>query len=608
MRLVVAIGASEHEHRVDDDGAPVVPVRDEAELAALRALAERFGAEIVEAQGRVAEPFAGEELVLAVGERSMAAAHVYARLTGRRVACVDAIASWRGVRPSVVVAHPSDVHPLALEALYDPELPGPAPGIVWGRDADELALRVKLAAASAVLQLPARPDVAFVNPDAPMGLRRDGLRTMAGRETPPPLVRELLDAGTGAVAIVTHSDGVDGGLGAQLLCPMDRVRADADPGRAPRCATTGVCHRLRRPVAEVVGSRDVVSPDDLSAAILVWGACFGVMAPDGPVDPAWGLADRLLASPRIGVVVTAWEASFVLPPLVLALVEMLERGLEVGEAVARSNRSALARSRRFRLCVLGDPRVRLTAARMEIADPVATSITVPERVIERRDDDLEQLGFLRYLYGITAPRGPDVPPAIADGWAQAMRAVQDAELAWLQGRSREAEPTLHRTVLADLVQRGPLLYHGWIRSAHVEAEADAVSCPACRHPHHRATRFVASFRAGVVPPRRVSFCPACSVTEDAPLASDLALGFRDGAFELTGDRPRERWSAALVIVEQGQIARHTLPWPADEEGRPVARLVPPEPLPAGPFDAVLVLLHRTRLTMLVQKTRAPAPG
>jgi len=46
-----------------------------------------------------------------------------------------------------------------------------------------------------------------------------------------------------------------------------------------------------------------------------------------------------------------------------------------------------------------------------------------------------------------------------------------------------------------------------------------------------------------------------------------------------------------VIVEQGQIARHTLSRPADEEGRPVARLVPPEPLPAGPFDAVLVLLQ-----------------
>jgi hypothetical protein len=250
--------------------------------------------------------------------------------------------------------------------------------------------------------------------------------------------------------------------------------------------------------------------------------------------------------------------------------------------------------------------VRLAAARTDLVDPSATSITVPERIAERRDDDLEQLAFLRYLYGITAPRGPDVPPAIAEGWSQGMRAVQDAELAWLQGRSREAEPMLHRAVLADLVQRGPLTYHGWIRSAHVEACAEPVPCPACRHPHHRLTRYRASFRAGAVPPRRVSFCPACSVVEDVPHDCDLALGFREGAFELTGERPRERWSAALVIVEQGQIARQTVPWPADADGRPAARVEPPVPLPPGPFDAVLVLLHRTRLAILVQKTRASA--
>jgi hypothetical protein len=231
----------------------------------------------------------------------------------------------------------------------------------------------------------------------------------------------------------------------------------------------------------------------------------------------------------------------------------------------------------------------------------------PTRV-ETRDDDLEQLGYLRYLYSITAPRGPNVPLAIEQGWARGLRSVQDAELAWLQGRAHEAESTLHGAVLDDLVQRGPLTYHGWIRSAEVEAEEDAPSCPACRHPHHRLTRYRATFRAGAVPPRRVSFCPACSVVEDVPADSDLALGWRGDAFELSGTRPAQRWSARLVLVEQGQIAKHTYDWPADADGRPIQRFVVPEPLPPGPFDAVLVIMHRTRLALLVQKTRAATAG
>jgi hypothetical protein len=543
------------------------------------------------------------EIILAIGADVLAAAELYAERTGRRVERANDVESWRGPRPAVVVAPRSALHPLALECLYDPDLDGAAPGLVWGTG-DQLVQRVLLCAAA--VQSPVRAGVTFVNPDAPMGMRKDGARTMAGNQAPAPELRELFTQNVGVLAIVTHSDGVDGGLGAHLLCPMDQPPAHADRDRAPRCVTTGTCHRLRRPVAEVVGSRDVVHPDELAARILVWGGCFGMMAPDGPVDPAWGLSDRLLASPRIGVVVTAWEAAFVLPPLVLALVGMLEAGLAVGDAVARLNASPLARARRFRLCILGDPRVRHGAeGTIAVPPPIRPP---PAPAVETRDDDLEQLAYLRYLYGITAPSDPNMPAALKEGWARAQRAVQDAELAWLQGRAREAEPMLQRAVLEDLAARGPLQYHGWIRSAHVEAEPHAPPCPACRHPHHRLTRFRATFRAGAVPPRRVSFCPACSVVEDVPIDSDLALGLRGDSFELAGTRPTDRWSAALVLVEQGQVARHTYAWPAADDGRPAFRFTPPEPLPPGPFDAVLVLMHRTRLATIVQKTRAATAG
>lgn len=597
---MVARGIDEGEHRVAEGGAPVFAIADDAELAALSALAATFGAELVHDAGHIAAEDPGPEHVLAVGDEAMVAARLYARLTGRHVTRVDAIEDHVGVRPAMVIGAPSAFHPGALASLYDPRADGPAPGILWGRGEVELLRRVKLAAAAAVLRAPAVNEVTFVNPDAPMAMRREGTRTMSGSLTPKPALRELFTSNRGVLAIATHSDGVDGGLGGHILCPMDRPRGDADLARAPRCATTGECHRLRRPVAEVIGSDDVVHPDALAMPILVWGACFGVMAPDGPVDPAWGVLDRLLANPKIGVIVTAWEASFVLPPLVLALVSALEAGLTIGEAVGQLNRSPAAVARRFRLCVVGDPRVRATLrASVPLAGPAAPAV----RPLESRDDDLEQLAFLRYLLTITRPP-EQVPAALVEGWQRSRSAVQDAEVAWLQGRGQQAEAALHRAVIDDLAQRGPLTYHGWIRSAHVDAESDAPVCPACRNANHRVTRYRASFRGGAVPARRVSFCPSCSVIEDAPIDNDLALGRHDGAFELSGTRPHERWSAALVIVEQGQVGRQVHRWPADENGRPVARFEPAEALPPGPFDAVLVLMHRTRLVLAVQKTRA----
>lgn len=595
-RLAFACGIDASEHRVAEDGAPVFAVADDDELAALSALAATFGAEVVHDAGRVVAEDPGAELVLAVGDDATAAARLYARLTGRRVTCVRALDDDAGVRPAVVIGAPEVFHPRALASLYEPR-EGAAPGILWGRGEVELMRRVKLAAAAAVLRVPATSEVTFVNPDAPMAMRREGTRTMSGSLAPKPVLRELFTSNRGALAIATHSDGVDGGLGGHILCPMDRPRGDADPGRAPRCATTGECHRLRKPVAEVVGSDDVVHPDDLAMPILVWGACFGVMAPDGPVDPAWGLLDRLLANPRIGAIVTAWEASFVLPPLVLSLVAALEAGASIGEAVGELNRSPAATARRFRLCVVGDPRLSLRAV-----TPMPAFAAPKPRAQDSRDDDLEQLAFLRYLLTITKP-SEKVPAALVEGWQRSRNAVADAEVAWLQGRGHAAESALHDAVIGDLAQRGPLTYHGWIRSAHVDAEDDAPICPACRHPDHRVTRYRASFRAGAVPSRRVSFCPSCSVIEDAPIDNDLALGQRDGAFELSGTRPRERWHALLVIVEQGQVARTLHEWPADAEGRPAARFAPNVALPQGPFDAVLVLMHRTRLVLVVQKTR-----
>jgi hypothetical protein len=597
--IAVGVGVAEDEPRVAADGSPVWPVADVRELEALERLAERFGATVERTTGTPhdeRDDSRERELVLGVGGPDAEdAARLYARLTGRRLASAAEVAS----RPAVVVLAGGPPQPDMLEQLYDPAHPGDAPGLVWGRTRAELLHNVKLAAAAAHLQRPADPRIAFVNPEAPRPMVRERGRVFAGGQAAPAEIRALFADGRGATAIVTHSDGIDAGLGQSLLlCAVDKPRHDADRGRAPRCITTGTCHRLHRPVAEVLHSDAVMHPDDIAAPILVWGACFGVMAPDGAMDPAWGLADRFLANPRIGVVVTAWEVSYVVPPLVLALLQALEAGASVGEAVAWINRSPNAVSRRFRLCILGDPRVRLAPPGPPAPAHVMPTSPPPSRVPA---DALDQLTYLRLMLGVTEPA--PTPEAAHAAWRRAVTAVHQTEVAWMQHRAHEMARPLREAVLAYVVERGPLLYHGWIKSAHVVAEDDNPICSACGHPHHRLVRYRARFHGDAAAARIVSFCPGCSVIEDVPESGPaVTFGWHDGAFVLDGDRPGAEWDAALVLVEQAAMAKRVVPWPADADGKPASRLRLDAPLPVGPVDAVLVLVHGWRLVVKAQKT------
>jgi hypothetical protein len=108
----------------------------------------------------------------------------------------------------------------------------------------------------------------------------------------------------------------------------------------------------------VLRSGVVISPDGFSARVLVLDVCRGLLPADGPLDPAWGFLYRMLHSPLIGAILTPWEITISDFTLTDVLSSALDRGVPAGRALAALLRSTAARRHGYRMCLLGDPRVR----------------------------------------------------------------------------------------------------------------------------------------------------------------------------------------------------------------------------------------------------------
>lgn len=343
------------------NGRPVWPINDEGDRAALQRLVRLFGGRSQEVSGRPAPSRCGREVALGLGDASANEARLYAHLTRRRYRYARRLTDVLGKRPPAVVVTTLDrVDSDLLEWLY-PVVPrvGSVPGIVCARDAPSLRRQVLLRSAAAEFRGPAGHSRVDVIPSLQIGrTRMNGAEILGGRASPH-AIRAALARGAGVLTIRTHADGMDAFLGSRLtLCPMDQLPTGADPERSPRCWATGVCHRHPGTVGSVLRSGVVISPDGFSARVLVLDVCRGLLPADGPLDPAWGFLYRMLHSPLIGAILTPWEITISDFTLTDVLSSALDRGVPAGRALAALLRSTAARRHGYRMCLLGDPRVR----------------------------------------------------------------------------------------------------------------------------------------------------------------------------------------------------------------------------------------------------------
>jgi hypothetical protein len=345
-------------------------------MQALESVVSVFGAlpRPVRGSPGQAEPDS-EEVVAALGKDADDAARLYAHLTRRHFYPASDLSQLKQADPlAVLVTTPPWLCGDLLTTLYDELDPGSwAPGIICA-EPQTLRLQVLARSAAACLSGPLETRRIDIFPAFEVGRFSLIDREVFGGLADAADTREALERGAGIVSVQTHSDGLDACLGPNLtVCPMNWMPLNAGRSRSSRCVETGYCHRHESSLPDVLRSGWLMSPDDIKSRILIWDVCWGIMPANGLVDPAWGIGARLLANCSIGAVLTTWELSFPRPRLMNRVGTAIDEGKTVGEALYRFNRSSEAKQAGQRMCLLGDPRVRLPPRPKDISPSTASA-------------------------------------------------------------------------------------------------------------------------------------------------------------------------------------------------------------------------------------------
>lgn len=523
------------EHLVDREGQPVWPLRSAEDHDAVARVAAVFGAELSAVHGRPGQARAGWDEVVALGAEHEAEARLHAHLTARR---------FRGVRsaaelalepaPAVVVTSLEHLSAGLSEALHRG---GAGPGfVVAGRGPLRRQVLRRAAAASLVTRA-ALPRVDLFFPFAGDGGDR---------------VRALLGAGAGVLTVLTHSDGVDASLGDLVLCPMGEPVAGADPARSPSCWSSGICHRLSRPLDEALTSGRIARASDIRCRVLVWDACFTLAYHSDPLDPRWSMLLRLLDAPGIGALAIAPDLSHDSPASLEPLAAALAGGVRLGDALARHNRDPLRRAIGARLLLFGDPRVALAATR--------TGAAAADQVEKRAAPAAAPLASSGWPMLETLAWAEQDSPAF---FAEPARAA----LAALENAAPEREIREH---FAELLACRVRAFTQWASLSDPDRlRGRTAPCPRCGGP---ARQMGHTMRASGLSPRLVTVCPRCQVVEDMPLGCDLTVAIAGDQIAIAGTLPRSDWAARARVYAQVPWNGPLVRWPAAADGSPVRRL------------------------------------
>jgi hypothetical protein len=624
---------------VNESGEPVWPVNVRQEQA-LRRLAEVFGGSLEKVVGMEATiDDRGAEEVVACGPDLVDPARLYAHLTGRQFRIVASLQElWDRPLPAVVVMWQDELTHLFLQRLSR-ACSGTATGVICSDTAENLLLQVLLRAAAA--RLCGDTDVARVDLNIllPIGSQATPARRMLGAKALPSDIRAALNARAGVLSLYTHSDGLDASLGPDLtLCPMKDPPISANTEKSPRCQLSSICYRRNLMISDAVRSSELVSPHEISARIMVWNSCQGILLPEGLVDPRWGLAPQLLASDTLGALVLTWDVLLLDSHHAGLLADYLEQGVPVGRALGVFLNLPRSRSLGYEMCLFGDPRVlarpcpQIDAVRscseqseMQSVSGVAVDSRGKERargfqtrnrVSSRPSGNASSLPS---AYEPRADRGDvDLLKACLMGAAKdakgysslalrALHMLQKCESpAWTERRSKldlsgtrsDLGSETRKAICEYLLARGGL-FEDWAGYSSWEGAADANRpCAVCGLP---LRSFVASLCIPGVSRRRLTVCPCCQVVEDAPVESGITLAIVGGkSLRLLGRLPTSNWTALLLLNSWGIEA--VSEWPAAQNCLPVELFEPASTLPPRQVDVSLFLLWQYQVVILKART------
>jgi predicted RNA-binding Zn-ribbon protein involved in translation (DUF1610 family) len=577
------------------EGDPVWPVRSDAEFAALSRLAKSFGAGLeldLDIAGSGTQPHRSQ-LVLGLGSETFEAAKLYAHLTGRDVALEQhASEAALTVRTASVIVLLTETLTFELLEQLSARADGePVPGIIVGENREALHLQVLLRSAAAVLDGASAEERIDISPTLSRSRRRRSARVLEEGATIE-AIRDAVRAGAGLLNVMTHSDGVDACFGPTTLCPMESGSTMAPGVSPPPCIVRGYCHRHNMTLAAARAADFLIRPREVAARVVVIHTCKGALLSQSMVDPRWGMVPQLLNQPTIGAVATTWEMTLLVEQDLDRVAAPLERGVPVGEALGQFLDLPAVRARNVRMCLFGDPGVRLPA-------PSRPSTKASSPKAEVAGD----VAFLE-AYNHFQRRSP-LPQAAA-----LIRKLEKGLRHYAGGKRPAglASAVETREALLDLIcYFGSTPSSDWSQFAKIERSVPSRSpCPQCGT---RTQTWIMRILWAKGPQRRMVNCPRCGFVNDSPYGSaHLELRMAGGVLQLAGPLPRANWSAR-VMIDPGlptgeEPARRWQNWPADLEGQAVRSLDLGDCLQPWPMNISLFLVEDLALQTLTCRVRA----
>jgi hypothetical protein len=436
-------------------------------------------------------------------------------------------------------------------------------------------------------------------------IRKPGFEVL-GSEASASERRQAFARGAGVLTIMTHCDGVDAFMGADLtLCAMEQMPNDISVSEEPWCRLTGFCHRHNLPVSQVSGSAMVFPPEEIAARVFVWDVCFGVMPIGSLVDPRWGIGVRLMDSAAIGAILTTWQIVMSSPEHASRLSRLIAAGVPAGVAVARFNASRASRARHHRMCLLGDPRVQLPVVPVQQPPPARPKRSHIRQAPE--NEQIRQVALLRLSMADAKLRASHSPRAMfASKALQAVEAVEAFETAVLKGVPIAAlHPQLGnnmRSAVLDYALSRGKLFENWMPFMRISRAMAPRPCPVC---NRKADTLEAIMRPPGVYARRLVICAICGVVEDVPTGSDIRMELMGRHLHLHGTLPQQRWVAGIVIQSSYLVESIQLMWPATSDGTLAPSAELPERWPPGPLRISTVIVWDTTFAVISRTDRDP---
>jgi hypothetical protein len=538
----------------------------------------------------------GKEIVIGLGAGVQDAARLYAHLTARQYRLADSLAAVAdGPQASVIVTTSSWVNDELLEIASLPISRRPVTGIVYADNEDELLDQVLIRSAAASLHARVGMPRIDIYPNKPLPhLAAPGREVLGGKSTASEII-QALKRGAGVLCVNTHADGVDAFMGPHLtLCAMDRTPAGADEHRSPRCRETGACHRMHVPIQTALASGALIYPEIICARVLIWSVCTGVLLSEALVDPAWGIARRLLRSSTLGAIITTWGVVITDDSVLNRMANELTEAVPVGRALSRFNHSSNARRLGYRMCLFGDPRVRVTSKEQGAALK-GNNQPLPARPSAPVNKALLEIPLLRAC--LTLGRrseneaGPASESAVTD---EVLASINSYErMAWLGAPVEEKPdspgPVMRRSITNYLLRKRGRFNDDWTHLvANLRADAKPSACFGCGR---RTNTLLASLRIPGVARRRLIICPVCGVIADCPEHARMTLELEaNNAVRLGGELPSEHWTAGLYLASSSAAYSSWFDWPAAIDARPLEVFAPPERWPPGPLRIGVVMM------------------